>query len=91
MNKSLSDVQAEVLEGDSMSEDALQALAIAYAVKQHKIKSDNILAIDIRKRVITKAHIYLKGSPIKVIVEFDKDGKPTRSYIEELALPVVMP
>jgi len=75
----------------NMKDSELIAIAIAFAVKRHKLRSDSILAIDIRKRVITKVHLYLKGSPIKVVVEFDNNNQPARSYIEELALPIIMP
>ena len=56
--------------------------AIVRAVSHHFVQLKNILAVNVFKsQDSVTVEIYLKGSPIYVGVDFDKDGKVKNSYI----------
>ena len=71
---------------ETISEREAIERAILFSVARHRISPSNILAVDVTENLGTfTVKLYLRGSPIAVVVEVEKNGgKVWDSWIREL-------
>ena len=70
---------------ETISERQAIEIAVLWAIRKHRVSPDSVLAIDTIENIGSwMVYIYLKHSPIVVIIEVEKSGKVFGSYIRSL-------
>ena len=78
-------VVKEKKEAAAISERQAIEIATLWAIRKHRVSPDSVLAIDTIENIGSwMVYIYLKHSPIVVIIEVEKSGKVFGSYIRSL-------
>ena len=77
--------EKEKEEAAAISERQAIERAILHSIARHRISPSNILAVDVCETYGSyDVFLYLKGSPLVIIVNVEKSGKVYGSYIRSL-------